>query len=564
MIAALPDILTHLVHCRTDRQLRDELQRALDAHHLPLHLVGDHPWTLELNDGIPEPHLEYVRFFTASLNALRHQLHQQQDVAQLCTLALTFAGKGDFSEALQDATGQLRRILKLDSLTGLRDVAGTLQVEPTWCDGPPTMRQFTPTDLHLVREGAPVELDGGVLLPFPGQYRARIAFWMEAPARTWTEDELDLLAQTAHVVGMEYERVLAQRHLRTLLRLQASFLSMDPDAAYQPLLERAISLIPGAESGSLLIRAGQHFQYAATVNFDPQELQNVTFELNVTRDRWYGLGDDAWLRGTPDPDALAAAGPGVSYLKDGRPAHRHLDSVDTLEANIGVPILHHGQVYGFLNIDNHTDADVFGKDSLEVARTFAVQAAVLLHEAAQRSSIQLAARTDALTGLQNRRGFMEALRREVALAHRHGMPLAMLVADMRGFKAVNDTLGHTAGDEALIRVGNVLRNALRAGDSVFRWSPRAVTEGNAPSEQVFRWGGDEFAVLLPGTPPAGAELVKARLQEAVRRLQVGTLGLELNMGVATLQTGDTDGSRLVHEADAEMYREKHARMPAGR
>ncbi|MFD1733798.1 GGDEF domain-containing protein [Deinococcus malanensis] len=120
----------------------------------------------------------------------------------------------------------------------------------------------------------------------------------------------------------------------------------------------------------------------------------------------------------------------MSYLKDGRPAHRHLDSVDTLEANIGVPILHHGQVYGFLNIDNHTDADVFGKDSLEVARTFAVQAAVLLHEAAQRSSIQLAARTDALTGLQNRRGFMEALRREVALAHRHGMPLAMLVADM--------------------------------------------------------------------------------------------------------------------------------------
>src|SRR4051812_17613928 len=109
------------------------------------------------------------------------------------------------------------------------------------------------------------------------------------------------------------------------------------------------------------------------------------------------------------------------------------------------------------------------------------------------------ARLDALTGLQNRRAFDEEADAAVQAAHATGRTLSVVVADLDGFKRVNDAYGHLAGDECLRAVGAAIGNAVRDAD------------------RCYRWGGDEFAVLLPGSDAATAEAVSRRLIEAVEQ-----------------------------------------------
>jgi diguanylate cyclase (GGDEF)-like protein len=154
------------------------------------------------------------------------------------------------------------------------------------------------------------------------------------------------------------------------------------------------------------------------------------------------------------------------------------------------------------------------------------------------------ATTDELTGLPNRRYFYERLREELATATASDAPLALLVADLDGFKELNDTLGHQAGDMLLQQIGPRLLDGLRSTDT------------------LARLGGDEFAVLLPGCDAAAAaaivEQVRAILDEpfAIRGL---TLHVEASVGVAAFPEHAEDGDTLVRRADVAMYQAKESR-----
>jgi diguanylate cyclase (GGDEF)-like protein len=159
----------------------------------------------------------------------------------------------------------------------------------------------------------------------------------------------------------------------------------------------------------------------------------------------------------------------------------------------------------------------------------------------------LLARVDSLTRLGNRRAFEEALERETSRVNRHRTPLSLLIADVNGFKRINDAFGHPFGDDCLRRVAEALRLTVRREDL------------------CFRWGGDEFAVLLPGTGRDGAAEVRERLRDTVRvaRLGPAVAPLEICCGIASMEGAGTK-EKLVEEADADLLLfKRQARERAG-
>jgi diguanylate cyclase (GGDEF)-like protein len=159
--------------------------------------------------------------------------------------------------------------------------------------------------------------------------------------------------------------------------------------------------------------------------------------------------------------------------------------------------------------------------------------------------LQHQALTDSLTDLANSRHFADRLAQSVAKAQREGGVLALLYADLDGFKAINDAHGHAAGDELLRQIGKRFVECVRASDT------------------VARVGGDEFAVLLDtAASRAGAEEVAAKLNHALQApLALGD-GLEAHVtcsiGIALFPPDGADGPALLRAADAAMYRAKAA------
>jgi len=161
--------------------------------------------------------------------------------------------------------------------------------------------------------------------------------------------------------------------------------------------------------------------------------------------------------------------------------------------------------------------------------------------AADCAAARVASLTDALTGLGNRRQFDQRLGEAVVAALRYGEPFSVVLFDLDDFKQVNDGAGHTAGDAALRHVAAVLAGETREVDL------------------VCRWGGEEFALLLPRT---GGEDASQAAERALNRLRstvvdVGRpLRLTASAGVATFPTDGTGGDAVVDAADAALLRAK--------
>jgi diguanylate cyclase (GGDEF)-like protein len=156
------------------------------------------------------------------------------------------------------------------------------------------------------------------------------------------------------------------------------------------------------------------------------------------------------------------------------------------------------------------------------------------------ASLRAAAHTDSLTGLANRLAFEDAYSREAARSARHGTHFALLLADLDRLKEINDRYGHAAGDKAICEVASVLRRTLRASDF------------------AARIGGDEFAVLLPGSDVDGAERLGERLTHSLCERGPAELPLGLSYGIAI--PGD-DGEALddlMRSADDALYASKNA------
>ena len=187
----------------------------------------------------------------------------------------------------------------------------------------------------------------------------------------------------------------------------------------------------------------------------------------------------------------------------------------------------------------------FGWTITPAAVLAALPPMVLLHRSLTHEQLRTEARTDAKTGLLNAGAWQQEAERELSRAARHHRPLAVIIADLDHFKKVNDTYGHLTGDQVLATTAAALCDGVRRYDS------------------LGRFGGDEFAVLLPDTDPAEARLVAQRLQHQVAAAGLaGTDGdvirVTVSVGVAMLGSNGSDLTELLAAADLALYRAKAA------
>jgi diguanylate cyclase (GGDEF)-like protein len=198
-----------------------------------------------------------------------------------------------------------------------------------------------------------------------------------------------------------------------------------------------------------------------------------------------------------------------------------------------VPLVHREETVGVLKVyspavGNFVEGDV---ETLELLS--GLVAAHMSHASLYAAEVH-DGRHDALTGLPNRRAYEERLPVEIARATRYGWPLSLCLLDLDGFKQINDTLGHPAGDRALQQVAALLDESRLADDS-------------------FRIGGDEFAILMPQTDREEAELAAVRLSKSIKEIGMSDGSLGASFGVAE---GANDPAVLHAMADERLLAAK--------
>lgn len=254
------------------------------------------------------------------------------------------------------------------------------------------------------------------------------------------------------------------------------------------------------------------------------------------------------LAATHDPRALLPVILEVTVEATGAEGGRLLESDrelawvggDSAEAPFSIPLSVTAQESETVVV-LHPPKGGFSAEAAELARWLVSQAAIALENAELHHVVQRQATTDELTGLTNRRRFVEALEGEIERAERFGGALTLVLADIDDFKRINDRFGHHVGDEALRRFARLLTAELREIDV------------------AGRLGGEEFAVLLPETDLEGGLIVAGRIRQAVAESELIVseavhVRLTASLGVATYAGDPADV--LLQRADAALYRAK--------
>src|SRR5437867_2466958 len=208
-----------------------------------------------------------------------------------------------------------------------------------------------------------------------------------------------------------------------------------------------------------------------------------------------------------------------------------------------VPLVSRGQAVGVLVL-SHPAVAAFSKRDLTLMETVGAQIAAQIEVAELHERLKRAANTDALTGIHNYRYFYDRLEEEVARAERHQSPLAVAFFDIDELKKVNDTYGHLAGNEVLRVLGQTITERVRTED--------------VPA----RYGGDEFAIVMPDTPREEAEKVVIRLMEILDATDVklpGNGAIKMparSWGVSSYPMDGRSAEALVENADTRAYARK--------
>jgi diguanylate cyclase (GGDEF)-like protein len=288
--------------------------------------------------------------------------------------------------------------------------------------------------------------------------------------------------------------------------------SIDLDEVLEHTLQ-AGGAIPGVDAALVSIQVPGEKPIVATLGLSAGEAQRQV------------------ISGPPDGNEARA----ISIVYQYPPT---VDAAELIHSGLAVPV--HGETgpMGFLAVFSRSASHRYNDEVTRELEELAQRAGPAIANARRFREARQLADLDALTGLHNRRYFHETLAREVSRAQRYGRRLALVVFDLDDFKAINDRIGHLAGDAVLAEIAERVRDVVRAADI------------------ACRVGGDEFAVILPESSMGDADQLYHRVRGAVSSRAVAQAGrLNLSAGIAEL-TEDDDPTTFFERADEALYRAK--------
>lgn len=308
-------------------------------------------------------------------------------------------------------------------------------------------------------------------------------------------------------------------------------------------LQQALSFV-GAKRGYIVLLDGEDLNFRVGLDHEGNALAEPREQISRT------LFNEVITSGEAKITADAASS---------------VNAVSVLALNIRsvmcAPLISRGKILGAVYVENRSQRNFFSRDDLTLLEFFAAQAAVSIENAMLNDDLegQVKARTtelaeaneklfqlaitDPLTGLHNRRHFFELAQLQIAHARRYEEPLSVMMVDLDHFKHVNDTYGHLAGDQVLQAFARRTLDCVREADV------------------VGRYGGEEFALLLPDTDLEHAADLGERLRQAIAGQPViteaGEIPVTVSVGVAQYPPqAELNSDDLFHLADQALYTAK--------
>jgi len=307
--------------------------------------------------------------------------------------------------------------------------------------------------------------------------------------------------------------------------------SLDLDTILQTIMDKLAAYFePAAWSLLMLDETSQEFYYAAAVGKDCESVNALSLKTGETLARW------VIEHGEPIVIADVSLDPRIQPRSN-----------DESFANgcsvVCMPVRTGGKMLGIIQLVN-SDMQVYTRNEI-VLKSLADYAAIAIENARAVKRIQELSITDDCTGLFNARHLFTVLSEEVQRSQRFGYEFSLLFLDLDHFKRINDQHGHLVGSKLLGQVGQTLRDNLRLVDS------------------AFRYGGDEFAILLPQTSRDAALLVARRLMAVFHANQWlaganSDAPLRASVGIAAYPVDATTPQTIVQRADEMMYQVKQA------
>lgn len=250
-----------------------------------------------------------------------------------------------------------------------------------------------------------------------------------------------------------------------------------------------------------------------------------------------GEGIAGWVSETGKPVIVR------DVNKDSRFSSR-VDNFTGFQTNsiIGVPLIADQKVFGVIELINKLDGGSFTPFELKVLTTIADFAAIAIEKAYYLRALKKMATVDPVTGAHNRASFEHNYYREVEICRRYETPLSFLMVDVDDFKKINDTYGHPAGDAVLRNLVELLCECVRKVD------------------MVFRYGGDEFVILLPSTTKEQAVKARQRIKQRIEYQNSLNPEIPYSVSIGLHAVESDEDAEILENLDIDLYLQKERKQ----